>query len=183
MTLRWLIVLAVLGGLGGLLWQLLPEVPAVADAGSQAEPFKLPDLAGELQQLPEGAVILLNFWATWCPPCRHEIPSMITMHEQLAPKGLKIVAVSVDHELSDLQSFVSEYKMPFQVLHDGNSVVAQRYGVFRFPETFLIDRHGVIQKHYIGAVDWASRPVRATIESLLSEPFVAETSSQSLATN
>jgi len=170
MILRWLLILAILGGIGGVIWQALPEAPTVVDTGSKRIAFTLPDLQGELRSLPEGSVVLLNFWATWCPPCRKEIPSMAQLHSQLAPKGLKIVAVSVDQRLDDLKNFVTEYNMPFQVLHDADSMVSQTYGVFRYPESFLIDRDGMIRQHYIGAVDWMSKPVRGLIESLLIEP-------------
>jgi len=174
MILRWLFLLAVLGGVGALIWQSLPEAPAVVQTGSKQIAFKLPDLTGEMQAMPEGEVVLLNFWATWCPPCRQEIPSMVHLHEQLAGKGLKIVAVSVDQRLHDLTDFVTEYKMPFQVLHDADGAISQRYGVYRYPESFLIDRHGVIQQHFIGAVDWMREPIRNEIESMLKQPVVAE---------
>jgi len=173
MTARWLVILTVLAGLGALVWQSLPEAPAAVDAGSQHITFTLPDLNGEQQALPVGDVVLLNFWATWCPPCRKEIPSMVQLHERLAASGLKIVAVSVDQRLDDLTGFVKEYQMPFQVLHDADSAISHRYGVFRYPESFLIDRQGTIIQHYIGAVDWMSAPVLGTIEAMLSKPVAS----------
>ncbi|MDX8404986.1 MAG: TlpA disulfide reductase family protein [Mariprofundus sp.] len=174
MTLRWLFLLLVLGGAGGLIWQTLPEAPAKVETGSTYIPFSLPDLSGQMQPLPKGEVVLLNFWATWCPPCRQEIPSMVKLHEQLSAKGLKIVAVSVDQRLDDLKTFVTEYKMPFQVLHDADAAISGQYGVFRYPESFLIDRNGVVQQHFIGAVDWMRAPIRSAIESMLAHPAVAD---------
>lgn len=170
MTLRWLIVLTVLAGLGAIIWYALPEAPVTVDAGSKRIEFTLPDLNGLPQSLPKGEVVLLNFWATWCPPCRREIPSMAELHHRFAGSGLKIVAVSVDQRLSDLTSFVKEYQIPFQVLHDGDGATSHSYGVFRYPESFLIDRHGIVRQHLIGAVDWLSPPVTSTIQSMLAEP-------------
>jgi len=180
MILRWLLILAGLTGLGALIWQTLPEAPVAVDAGSQRIEFALPDLAGKGQTLPQGEVVLLNFWATWCPPCRKEIPSMVQLHERLGTSGLKIVAVSVDSRRDDLTTFVKEYQMPFQVLHDADSAISHRYGVFRYPESFLIDRDGVILEHMVGAVDWMSPPVLAMIEAALAKP-VAKSAATSAA--
>lgn len=94
---------------------------------------------------------------------------MIALDDRYAADGLKIVAVSVDHRLEDLTRFVGEYNMPFQVLHDGNSAVSQQFGVFRFPESFLIDRQGKVRYHLIGAIDWMSAEVVETIETMLKE--------------
>ncbi|MDQ6993585.1 MAG: TlpA disulfide reductase family protein [Mariprofundus sp.] len=173
MTLRWLFILLIMAGIGTIVWQSLPEPPAIVDVGSSRIEFALPDLQGKGQTLPQGELILLNFWATWCPPCRREIPSMVALDKHFAGRGLNIVAVSVDKRLDDLAGFVKEYHMPFQVLHDANTAVSSLYGVFRYPESFLIDRQGVIKHHYIGEVDWMSAPVRQTIEAML-PPIVAK---------
>lgn len=177
MIVRWFIVLAVLGMIGGAIWQTLPQAPVAVDPGSKSVSFSLPDLKGAMRQLPEGEVVLLNFWATWCPPCRREIPSMVQLHDRLASRGLKVVSVSVDQRLDDLTGFVQEYKMPFEVLHDADSAVSHRYGVFRYPESFLIDRHGVVRQHLVGAVDWMAAPVVSAIEGMLAEPPVASVAS------
>jgi len=169
MKYRWLLVLGILSGLAVIVWIALPQTEPAVKPGSGTSGFFLPDLQGEMQSLPKGEVVLLNFWATWCPPCRQEIPSMIALDDRYAADGLKIVAVSVDHRLEDLTRFVGEYNMPFQVLHDGNSAVSQQFGVFRFPESFLIDRQGKVRYHLIGAIDWMSAEVVETIETMLKE--------------
>lgn len=94
---------------------------------------------------------------------------MTELHNRYASSGLNVVAVSVDQRREDLASFVSEYNMPFKVLHDGTTYVSQQFGVFRFPETFLIDRQGKIRYHLVGAVDWMSQPVLDTVEKMLNE--------------
>lgn len=169
MLIRWLAVIGILAVVGAGAWFGLPEAKKSVLEGGAAAAFTLPDLKGKMHGLPEGEVTLLNFWATWCPPCRKEMPSMATLHRRYAEKGLKIVAVSVDRDASDLSAFVREYKLPFQVLHDADSSVSHSYGVFRYPETFLIDRQGQVRYHLVGAVEWMSEPVTKIIEGLLNE--------------
>ena len=170
MLTRWLAVAAIvlLVGLGA--WVGLPEAKKNSLGDGKAAAFSLPDLQGKMHGLPEGEVVLLNFWATWCPPCRKEMPSMAALHRKYAEKGLKVVAVSVDRDANDLAAFVREYKLPFQILHDVDSSVSHDYGVFRYPETFLIDRQGNVRYHLVGAVEWMSKSIITGIEGLLNEP-------------
>jgi peroxiredoxin len=177
MASRWLVVLGLIAGIGAAVWMTLPEAPANMSNGAQITEFSLPDLKGELQSLPKGEVILLNFWATWCPPCRKEIPSMAELYDKYASKGLKVIAVSVDKRSDDLAKFVAEYRMPFQVLHDADGAVSRRYGVFRYPESFLIDRDGKVVHHLVGAVEWMSPAVTKTIENMLNTTATANNDS------
>ena len=169
---RWLIIISILVALGAGFWFALPEAPGTIREGDQSIDLNLPDLQGVMQTLPRGEVVLLNFWATWCPPCRKEIPSMVELHRKLASQGLRIVAVSVDKNRDDLASFVKEYQMPFTVLHDAESVAARQYGVFRFPETFLIDRKGRVRRHLVGEMEWMSEPMLSILTQLLKEPAI-----------
>ncbi len=170
MLTRWLAVGAIVLLVGFGAWLGLPEAKKSVLEDGKAAAFTLPDLQGKMHGLPEGEVVLLNFWATWCPPCRKEMPSMAELHNKFAERGLKIVAVSVDRDASDLAAFVREYKLPFQVLHDADSAVSHNYGVFRYPETFLIDRQGNVRYHLVGAVEWMSESIITGIEGLLNEP-------------
>ncbi len=167
---RWFVLLGIFAAIGSAIWLALPEAPASVRQGDYLTEFTLPDVNGVMQSLPKGEVLLLNFWATWCPPCRKEIPSMALLHDKYAARGLKIVAVSVDQRSEDLADFMKEYRMPFQVLHDADAAVSRQYGVFRYPESFLIDRDGKVLKHLIGAVDWMSAPVLHTIDGMLARP-------------
>jgi len=169
MAIRWITVLSVFVGIGAVIWFSLPEAPASVRQGDYLTEFTLPDVKGVMQTAPKGEVLLLNFWATWCPPCRREIPSMARLHDKYASQGLKIVAVSVDQRRDDLVDFMKEYRMPFQVLHDADSAVSRQYGVFRYPESFLIDRDGKVIRHLVGAVDWMSEPIMHTIDGMLDE--------------
>ncbi len=148
----------------------LPEAVKLAVVGDKVRAFQLPDLQGQRQGLPQGRVYLLNFWATWCPPCRKEVPSMVKLYHQLKDKGFDIIAVSVDRSRDDVINFVQEYHMSFTVLHDANAQVSAQYGVFRYPETFIVDKNGVIRQHLNGAVDWEDQDFVRYIQSLLDEP-------------
>lgn len=170
-----MLVAAILAAIGGAIWMALPDAPASVQQGDQFKPFALPDVQGKLHPQQSGAVTLLNFWATWCPPCRSEIPSMTALYDHYAEKGLNIVAVSVDRDLGNLDAFMQEYRMPFLVLHDAESNVSRQYGVYRYPESFLIDREGRVVEHLVGARDWMSDSIRSTIEGMLSTPTTRAT--------
>jgi len=169
MLTRWLTVIGIVAMVGAGAWLGLPEAKKSVSEGGVAAPYSLPDLKGVMHSLPEGEVVLLNFWATWCPPCRKEMPSMAELHRKYAAKGLTVVAISVDRDVDDLSAFVREYKLPFQVLHDAESKTSHSYGVFRYPETFLIDRQGQVRYHLVGAVEWMSESITKGVEGLLNE--------------
>ena len=165
----WFMILVIFIAIGSVVWFALPDAPASVRPGDMISEFTLPDIKGAMHSLPKGEVVLLNFWATWCPPCRKEIPSMAVLHDKYAAQGLKVIAVSVDKESRNLQAFMREYSLPFQVLHDADSTVAHGYGVFRYPESFLIDRNGKVVYHLIGAKDWMSESITQTIEGMLKQ--------------
>jgi DsbE subfamily thiol:disulfide oxidoreductase len=167
---RWLIVIAILGVAIGVAWKSLPTINQPPKTDTPELPFTLKDLKGVAQTLPKGKVVLLNFWATWCPPCREEIPSLVMLQRKFADKGLAVVAVSVDKNADDVISFARQYDLSFQILHDPDAAVSQEYGVYKYPETFLIDRNGIIRQHLIGAVNWMSAPALQGIERMLNEP-------------
>jgi thiol-disulfide isomerase/thioredoxin len=121
-----------------------------------------------------GQVVLINIWATWCGPCRIEMPSIEKLHEAYAGKGLKVVAISVDEPGTDslVREFVKEYKLSFEVLHDTggqDGKVSRDYQTTGYPETVVIGRDGVIRKKFLGATDWNSPQNRALIDRLLAE--------------
>ena len=170
---RWLAVGAMLLLVAGIAWFGLPESQKKVVVGDAVIDFSLPDIEGKLASLPKGKVMLVNFWATWCPPCRQEMPSMIDLYQKYEKQGLSIVAVSVDRDGAALQKFADEYHIPFEVLHDADSAISSQYGVFRYPETFLVDRHGVVQAHLIGAVEWMAPSMQENIKTLLAGQALA----------
>ena len=138
------------------------------EVGSSAPNFTAVDLQGRQVSLADlrGEVVFLNIWATWCPPCREEMPSMQRLHEELAPEGLRIVAVSVDAAQGktdatgraggDLEAFAPEYGLTFTIWHDPSGEIQRIYRTTGVPESLVIDRTGVIVKKVIGATDWDS---------------------------
>lgn len=119
-----------------------------------------------------GSVVLLNIWATWCTPCRGEMPSIEAVFKELAPKGLKVVAVSVDQSGMEQQirDFARDFKLSFEILHDETGAIQSIYRSAGVPETYVIGRDGVIRKKWVGAEDWNSAANRALLEQLLAEP-------------
>ena len=122
----------------------------------------------------KGQVVMINIWATWCAPCRVEMPSIEKLHTAYAGKGLKVVAISVDEPGTDslIREFARDYKLSFEILHDTGGQegsVSRNYQISGYPETVVIGRDGVIRKKYLGATNWNSPSNRALIERLLAE--------------
>ncbi|MBI1809720.1 MAG: TlpA family protein disulfide reductase [Gemmatimonadetes bacterium] len=148
------------------------------DAGTKAPEFKAVTVAaGEPVRTKtladyKGQVVLLNMWATWCNPCRAEMPSMQKLQESLGPKGLKIVAVSVDNAGMEQQirDFSKQFGLTFEILYDQTGDIETAYQTTGIPETFVIGRDGVIRKRVLAASDWAAEPQQALIRQLLAEP-------------
>lgn len=126
-----------------------------------------------------GNVVMINIWATWCKPCVVEMPSIEQLHQSYAPRGLKIIAVSVDDPGTDeqIRQFVKRLGLTFEILHDEGGQagdVSRLYNADRYPETVIIGRDGIIRKKFSGATDWNSPVNRALIERLLEEPSEAD---------
>lgn len=119
----------------------------------------------------KGDVVLLNIWATWCAPCRAEMPSIERLHREFGPRGLKIVAVSVDDpgQQKAVRDFARELGLTFEILQDPSHDIQKSYQTTGVPETFVLGRDGVIRKKIIGATDWSSPGTRALIAQLLAE--------------
>jgi peroxiredoxin len=171
---RGLLKLAGGVGLAAALSALLltPSRNAPGSPGALAPEFSAQSLAvsGGTKTLRDyqGQVVLLNVWATWCPPCLQEMPSLQRLHEQLAGRGLRVVAISIDDPGSEatIADFIRDQRLTFEVLHDPEAAVMQSYGMQGVPETFLISRDGrILLRRY--AVDWMSEQNRAAVEAAL----------------
>lgn len=127
-----------------------------ADTAKPAIDFALQDAAGKTVRLADfkGKVIALNFWASWCPPCLEEVPSLERLTKRAATMNLVVLAVSVDKSFADVRKALPGTKL--NVLLDPTSELAHRYGTMKFPETWIIDTHGKIVARFIGARDWDS---------------------------
>lgn len=145
-------------------------VPQGGLVGKVAPDFSLTDMQGRQVSLSQykGQVVVLNFWATWCPPCREEMPSMEKLHRDYKEKGLVMLAVNVDENgRQAVEGFLQRQPYSFPILLDTQNVAQNTYGVFRFPESFIIDRNGVVVEKIIGARDWLSGPTFKLIDFLL----------------
>ena len=128
-------------------------------AGSEAPGFRLPSLAGGEVDLASqrGKVVVLNFWATWCPPCVAEMPSLERLHRSLSPEGVFVVTVSTDEDEAEIRRFVAEHSLTLPVLKDpGGRVAAREYHTTGYPETFVLDRRGRVLQHFVGPAEWDS---------------------------
>jgi peroxiredoxin len=125
--------------------------------GSNAPDFSVKD-ADRTVTLSQyrGQVVVLNFWATWCPPCIEETPSLVKMQNYLKDKGVVVVAVSIDEDDAAYHKFLKDYKVNLITVRDEARKAPSLYGTFGWPETFIIDRKGVLRRKFIGAVDWTS---------------------------
>ncbi len=138
--------------------------------GQRAPDFSLKTIDGRSLSLSSlnGSVVLLNFWATWCPPCREEMPSLDRLFQRYRGRGLVIIAVSVDTSPSTVGGFLAGHSVDFTVLIDYQKKVSRDlYKVFMMPTTFLIDRKGVIVERYFGGQDWTEKRRMEKIEALL----------------
>ena len=111
------------------------------------------DRTVSLQSL-RGQVVVLNFWATWCPPCVEEMPSLVQMQHQLKDKGVTVLAVSLDEDARQYRTFLDKNHVDLLTVRDPQQKSNELYGTFKFPETYVIDRQGVLRRKFIGAVDW-----------------------------
>jgi len=119
-----------------------------------------------------GEVVLLNVWATWCGPCRVEMPSIQALHEAYAPQGLKVVAISVDPagKQDQIRAFADSLGLTFEILYDPSGAIQRAYRTTGVPETIVIGRDGMVRKRVFGAIHWDSQANRALVEQLLAKP-------------
>lgn len=123
-----------------------------------------------LREKYRGQVTLVNIWATWCAPCRDEMPSMEALYQDFAARGFKIAAVSIDEGDDDaVQAFVTELGLTFDILHDKSGAIQGLYQTTGVPESFLLDRDGRIVRRLIGSHDWNSPANRDLIDRLLAD--------------
>ena len=135
-----------------------PEVSVVSIANGTT--LKLSELKGK--------VVLLNFWATWCPPCREEIPSMMKLNTAMAGKPFQMVAVSIDEGGKQaVEAFFKEAGVSLPTYLDATGASSKSYGITGVPESFIIDKQGVIVKKVVGGVSWDSPEVISFLEGLM----------------
>ena len=151
-------------------------------AGTVAPEFVVSDLDGNPARLSDhaGEVVMINIWATWCAPCKYEMPSMERLHQRFKDDGLKILAVSVDAKLGetdqvgrpggDLRAFADSLGLTFALLHDPSGEIQNLYQTTGVPETLLVGRDAVIYKKVAGPTEWDAPEHQEFIRRLLASP-------------
>ena len=164
------------GGIFFLLTSILfaAGAPAVAASfepwtGGGVTPFVLRDVDGRSHELSayRGNVVLVNFWATWCEPCRQEMPSIQRLRDKLAGKPFAAFAVNVDEPEARVRTFIKQTGFDLPVLLDPNKTLTRSWGVRVLPVTFLIDRDGRVRYRAIGDFDWADEKIVGIISQLM----------------
>lgn len=148
-------------------------LPTTGLAVGQAAPdFVLRDLAGHAVQLQElrGRVVLLSFWAIWCPACRLELTELQRLYEGLPPAEVAILAINAGDPSDQVAELMRREGYRFPVLLDGQGVAQSRFNVFQYPITFLLDRQGRLAGHFLGLQNWESGPARQALEDLMGRP-------------
>ncbi len=128
--------------------------------GSTAPDFTVQDAQSTITLSQyRGQVVVLNFWATWCPPCVEEMPSLVEMQRRMKDKGITVLAVSIDVDESAYNKFVKEHGVNLLTVRDPEQKTPILYGTHGWPETYIIDRGGVMRRKFIGPVDWTAPDV------------------------
>jgi thiol-disulfide isomerase/thioredoxin len=140
------------------------------------DPVAAPDLAlnalaGDKRNLNDykGKVVLVNFWATWCPPCRREMPSMQRLKEKMSGRPFVILGVDSAEQREEVEDFLKMVKVDFPILLDPDSMATRRWKVFALPTSFLVDRNGKVRYSFSGPTEWDEGEAFQLIESLLRE--------------
>ena len=123
------------------------------------KPTKLSDLRGQ--------VVLVDFWASWCPPCVEEAPSLNALQQRIAPLGGTVLGVSIDDDPSAYEAFLKMYDVSFPTFRDPSKKIETEYGTSMIPETYVVDRNGKIDRKLVGAQDWTSPAMMAYLDSVL----------------
>jgi thiol-disulfide isomerase/thioredoxin len=116
-----------------------------------------------------GKVVLVNFWATWCPPCREEMPSLQALQDKFGQDSLTILALSVDDSWEPINQFVKKYGYTIPFYADFDKKISARYGTFKYPETFLVDKKGRVAYKVVGPADWTSSTMLKFLNVLILE--------------
>jgi peroxiredoxin len=141
------------------------------ESGSRAPEIELSDLDGKVVKLGDlkGKVVLVDFWASWCAPCREELPVLEALHKKYAADGLVIVGVNADSERDNMTKFLRRTRLSFRVVHDAERKVAGRYGPSKMPSSYLVDRSGLVRYVHAGYKASDADQLESEIKSLLAK--------------
>jgi peroxiredoxin len=135
--------------------------------GTQAPDFAVQDSDRKVALKEyKGHIVVLNFWASWCPPCIAETPSLVSMQEKMKNKGIVVIGVSIDEDERAYHNFLRQYRIDFTTVRDPSQRVEHMYGTLQIPETYIIDRTGVLRRKFVNAADWNSPDMLQYLGSL-----------------
>jgi cytochrome c biogenesis protein CcmG/thiol:disulfide interchange protein DsbE len=142
------------------------------EIGKPAPDFVLQDASGKAWKLSslKGKVVFVNFWATWCKPCRDEMPSMEALNRAMADKPFQMLSIIFNDDLDMAKSFAKRQGATFPVLSNPSQELTQAYMITGVPETFLIDADGILKQKFIGPYDWSSLEMRNVVLELINTP-------------
>ena len=128
----------------------------IATVGKPAPAFDTLDLQGNVQSLSDlrGKVVFVNFWATWCSPCREEMPSMQRLYKKMPKDKFEMIALFNRDNPEVVKNFISQLGLTFPIWSDESNILGARYGITGLPETFIVDKNGIIREKFIGPYDW-----------------------------
>jgi peroxiredoxin len=159
---QWIMLSMVIVAAGLLLFFFLakeePRGAKIIREGDQAPEFRLSTVDGKQISLSDfrGKVVMVHFWATWCPPCVEEIPTLERVYRGFLGKDFELLAVNVDEGGAEaVTSFMQRNRLTLPVLLNPGGSVAKSYGTFKFPETYILDRNGIVRYKVIGPADWS----------------------------
>jgi cytochrome c biogenesis protein CcmG, thiol:disulfide interchange protein DsbE len=159
--------------LGGTLYFALRQRQARPLAvGDRAPNFSVPAFPSGSLDLKsyQGQIVVLNLWATWCPPCVEETPSLVQFAEKMRDHGVVVLSISVDEDQKALQDFIQKNQIGYPVGRDPDRSLSARYGTFQFPETYILDRQGKVADKVIGAIDWDDPRIQKFVQELARGP-------------
>jgi len=158
-------------GLGALLIYIVAGTlePRITNAGDTAPNFKITAEDGKTISRDDfgGKLLVLNFWASWCPPCVTETPSLEQFARTLGPQGVVVVGISQDRKEDRYRQFIQHFHITFETARDPGADIAASYGTFQIPETYLIDRNGKVIEKVISNQDWMDPEFLARVRKML----------------
>lgn len=141
----------------------------VVEAGDTAPTFSVKTESGQeisRSNFP-GKLLMVNFWATWCPPCVEEMPSLNQFAQTMGPQGVTVLGISIDRNEKAYRDFLQRNDLQFQVARDPEENISSSYGTFKWPETYVIDREGKVVQKFVGPRDWNDPQIVNSIRALL----------------
>lgn len=143
--------------------------PRIVNAGDTAPNFKITTDSGKTVSVDNfgGKLLVLNFWASWCPPCVEETPSLEEFARELGPEGVVVVAVSIDRNENLYHRFIQRFGISFETARDPEANISSSYGTFQIPETYLIDQHGKVLEKVISNQNWMDPEFLAAVRKML----------------